>query len=145
MKNVLIPTNFSIESLELVDKTAKAIPDKLNIYLFHAYEISVGNEKAITSKNSLVSEHLRQRCRRIKANNKNITNISVKLMQGGSHTAFSNFTDSHKIDILVLPHKYVYIPPTTESVNPIKLFKKSAVEKLCSFNAANDNRLSNIN
>jgi hypothetical protein len=133
MKNVLLPTDFSIESLELIDKTAKSIADKLNIYLFHAYEIPSGSNKTIAQKNNLITEQLRQRCRRIKANNKNICNISVKLMQGASHAIFSNFTNNHKIDVLVMPHKYVYIPPTAESVSPIKLFRKSTIEKLSNF------------
>ncbi len=133
MKNVLVPTDFSIESLELINKTAKAIAEKLNIYLFHAYEIPAVNDKTIAKKNNLITEQLRQRCRRIKANNKNITNISVKIMQGGSHAIFSNFTDNHQIDLLVLPNKYIYIPPTAESVSPIKLFRKSTIEKLSDF------------
>jgi len=133
MKNVLVPTDFSIESLELINKTAKSIADKLNIYLFHAYEIPAGNDKTTNKKNNLITEQLRQRCRRIKASNKNICNISVKIMQGASHTLFNNFTNNHKIDVLVLPHKYVYIPPTAESVSPIKLFRKSTIEKLSDF------------
>jgi hypothetical protein len=133
MKNVLVPTDFSIESLELINKTAKSIADKLNIYLFHAYEIPAGNDKTTNKKNNLITEQLRQRCRRIKASNKNICNISVKIMQGASHTLFNNFTNNHKIDVLVMPHKYVYIPPTAESVSPIKLFRKSTIEKLSNF------------
>jgi hypothetical protein len=140
MKNVLVPTDFSIESLELIDKTAKSIADKLNIYLFHAYEIPAGNDKTIAQKNNLITEQLRLRCRRIKANNKNIYNISVKIMQGASHTLFGIFTNNHKIDVLVLPHKYVYLPPTAESVSPIKLFRKSTIEKLSDFRGGDLNQ-----
>lgn len=133
MINVLVPTDFSVASLALIDQTAKVLNEKLNIYLFHAFEIQQGKEALQNRQiiqNKLITETLRQRCRRIKANNKNISNISVKIMHGSNQIAFSNFTDIHKIDLLVLPHSYTFIAPSKESVNPVKLFKKSGIEKL---------------
>ena len=61
-------------------------------------------------------------------------------MQGGSHAIFCNFTDNLKIDLLVLPNKYIYIPPTAESVSPIKLFRKSTIEKLTVFSEVDFNQ-----
>lgn len=136
MKNVLVPTDFSEASLDIIDKTAKVLAEKVNIYLFHAFDRPSGKQTIHDLQpkyTNLITETLRQRCRRIKANNKNITNISVKIMHGSNQVVFSNFTDTYKIDLLVLPHKYVYIPPTLESVNPIKLFRKSTIDKLTAF------------
>lgn len=131
--NVLVPTDFSVASLALIDQAAKVLNGKMNIYLFHAFELPRGKEemqKRQTTQIKLITEALRQRCRRIKANNKNISNISVKIMQGNDQIAFSNFTEIYKIDLLVLPPNYMFIAPTPESVNPVKLFKKSGIEKL---------------
>lgn len=133
MKNVLIPTDFTPASLDLVATVAQSLNSKFNIVLFHALEmpdnlIDAMRRAGLKDHNQLISETLRIKCRKLKATYSNINNISFKIMHGSTPAAFENYADANDIDLIVYPEGYTFIPVVRESVNPERMFRKSGIE-----------------
>jgi hypothetical protein len=140
MRNVLIPTDFSVASLELADKTAQTLEgESLNIILFHAFEIPffVVDMLDIRSKlpyADLVTEPFRNACKRVKLqHSKTIHSIVIRHLYGSTAAVFRNFVDANDIDLIVCPDFYVFQAVHKGSVNPVPLFKKGGVPLLKEF------------
>ncbi len=140
MRNVLIPTDFSVASLELADKTAQSLEgESLNIILFHAFEIPffVSDVFDIRGKlpyADLVTEAFRNACKRVKLQHpKTIRSIVIRHQYGNTAAVFRNFVDANDIDLIVCPDFYVYQAVHTGSVNPVPLFQKGGVPLMKEF------------
>lgn len=136
----MIPTDFSVASLELVDKTAQTLEgESLNIILFHAFEIPffVSDVFDIRGKlpyAELVTEPFRNACKRVKLQHpKTIRSIVIRHQYGNTAAVFRNFVDANDIDLLVCPDFYVFQAVHTGSVNPVPLFQKAGVPLMKEF------------
>jgi hypothetical protein len=132
MKNVLIPTDFSPGSLDMIAAVAAGADEKVNIILFHAFDMPVSLVDAMmrTGANghySMVTENLRVKCRKIKTSNQMVGNISFKFMYGTSVALFRNFAAAYRLDMIALPENYFFVQVVRESVNPLHMFKKSGI------------------
>lgn len=133
MKNVLIPTDFSATSLDLVATVARAMPCNINIVLFHAFEMPDNLRDAMhlagTSEHSaLMTEALRLKCRKLKTAHSNISNISFRVMYGTTVHAFENYAEANDIDTIVWPEVYTFMPVLRNSVDPSRMFTRSGIE-----------------
>lgn len=132
MNTILIPTDFTVGSLEIMNTLARSTENKLNIILFHAFDmpgslVEAMSRAGINSHNKLITENLRLACKRIRANNSNITNISFRNMYGTTIAAFKNYAEANAIDTILLPPAYRFVYVTRESVDPTRMFKKSGL------------------
>ncbi len=133
MKNVLIPTDFTLNSLAHVSAAVKAIRGKCSIILFHAFDmpeslIDAMHRSGIKGHSNLITEELRLRCRKIKFENPSIADISFKIMYGTTIMAFRNYAEGNDIDFIYLPEGYTYKAVVRDSVDPTKWFKKSGIK-----------------
>jgi len=132
MKNVLIPTDFSIASLNGIEKAVTALNNQpCNIILFHAFQMPYFHNDLFARRGSLpygdlLNDNFRNACRQIKQQfPKQIKGIHIKHLYGSTAAVFRNFVDANDIDFIFLPESYVYTPIHKDSINPINLFKKS--------------------
>lgn len=135
MKHILIPTDFSLQSLELVSLTARAVADRINVVLFHAFDMPDSLLDALRRThnggyNSFITEGVRVKCKKLKAAHSNINNISFKYMYGTTMAAFRNYAEANKIDMIVLPEGYSFVPVVRDSVNLVKIMRQSGIEIL---------------
>ncbi len=133
MTNVLLPTDFTTDSIATVKGAVKAIPGKLNIFLFHAFDIPDSLVDAMQragrrGHSDLITETLRLKCKQIKAAHPNISNISFRVMYGTMTTAFKNFAEANKIDTIYIPKDHKFAAVVRESVNYDRMFKKSGIQ-----------------
>ncbi len=142
MTNVLLPTDFSTDSIATLNGAVKAIPGKLNIFLFHAFDIPDSLIDAMQragkrGHSELITEALRMKCKQVKAANPNICNISFRVMYGTTATAFKNFAEANKIDIIYIPKGHKFAAVVRESVNYDRMFKKSGIQIVNEANTKN--------
>ncbi|WP_127131248.1 universal stress protein [Pseudoflavitalea rhizosphaerae] len=143
MRNVLIPTDYSLASLELVEKTVQCLQHQnLNIILFHAFEIPfhvtdiVGNNGKLPYRD-IVTDAFRNGCKRLKEQfPKAIQSILLRHLYGNTSAVFHNFCDANEIDLIVFPDHFVFTPVHPQSVNPAPLFRKAGLPLLKSFTQA---------
>lgn len=140
MRNVLIPTDFSVASIELVDKTAQSLEgESLNIILFHAFEIpffvsDLYDLKGKLPYAELVTEPFRNACKRVKLQHpKTIRSIVIRHQYGNTAAVFRNFVDANDIDLIICPDFYVYQAVHTGSVNPVPMFQKGGIPMMKEF------------
>lgn len=131
MKRILVPIDFTLHSVDLAALAAKAIDTKVDIYLFHAFEMPDSLAEAMRmGHTSLMSEDLRLKCKKIKSQNSNVNNISFRPMYGTTDAAFRNYADANQVDMIVLPTWYKYTAANKQSVNPLRMFRKSGIPLL---------------
>ncbi|WP_153796887.1 hypothetical protein [Foetidibacter luteolus] len=143
MKNVLIPTDFTLETLQLVNKTAEALKgEKFNAVLFHAFDLPdsiidlmfIGREKIYSG---LVSDDFRNQCKKVKnLYFETINSVCVKYMYGNTVRVFKNFADANNISLIVLPEELRLQLPHKYSMNPVSILKKSGLQLLSTFERA---------
>ncbi|ODT93247.1 MAG: hypothetical protein ABS85_06475 [Sphingobacteriales bacterium SCN 48-20] len=137
MRNVLIPTDFSIESLQLVERAVAALDDQsMNIILFHAFDIPshapdmLGSSRRVPYAH-LLTDEFRNACRRIKTSNaRTVQNIHIRHFYGNTVAVFRNYIDAHDIDMIICPEPFVFRAVSDQSVNPESLFRKSGIPVL---------------
>jgi hypothetical protein len=128
MKRILVPTDFTLHSIDLAALAAKAIDSKVDIYLFHAFEMPGSLTETIRyGYGTLMSENLRIKCKKIKTQNSNISNISFRPMYGTTDAAFRNYAEANQVDLIVLPQGYKYNSVNSRSVNPVRMFRRSGI------------------
>ncbi|SHK83491.1 hypothetical protein SAMN05444266_101304 [Chitinophaga jiangningensis] len=137
MKNVLIPTDFSIRSLGYVHNVVSQYPDELvNVIFMHALRMPDSIFDLVTfTRNSrhieLITADFKDGCEIIR--NKyasSIHQLKVEFFHGDTGVAFKNFCLANNIDVIVEPSDLEYNAPSKRSYNPGKLIKKAKLPKL---------------
>ncbi|MES2702243.1 MAG: universal stress protein [Bacteroidota bacterium] len=131
MTNVLVPTDFSLRSLDLVGFAAKSIPGKLDFFLFHAFDmpdslLDAMHRVGFKGHGDLITEDIRLKCKKLKAEHPAIGNIAFRIMYGTTVSVFKDYARANGIDVLVMPATS-FVPATRESVNYESMFRKSGL------------------
>lgn len=128
MINMLVPTDFTIQSVQAAEQCVKALDKPCNIILFHVFELPFYYQDLIrvpAPYTGLVTEKLRQACQQLKEEySKQIGTVSFRFLQGDTQSLFKTFTTVNNIDVIGCPEGYLFSKVHKHSVNPMKLFKK---------------------
>jgi hypothetical protein len=139
MRNVLVPTDFSSASFDLVEKAIQTMGEQVvNITLFHAFQIPFFVSDLIRNHrqpyHDLLTDTFRNNCKQIKQQfPKQVNSIVFRHLYGNTPAVFRHFVDANDIDLIVYPEQYEFIPVHPDSVNPDRMFKKSRVPLLRQF------------
>ncbi len=115
MKNVIIPTDFSIKSLKLIHAAVNRFGNEaLNITLVHALtpDNSISGLLMLTKRldvSKLLNEDFNSACEVIR--NKYgaaIHKLKIECYYGTSRQYLVNFLEVRKIDAIILPSDYTY-------------------------------------
>ena len=133
MVNVLIPTDFSPASLDRAAIAVRVMEERHNILLFHAVDMPDSLREAlskagINSYSAWINEAIRLKCKRMKAANNLIGNISFRVMYGTTVAAFKGFAEANAIDTIIIPAGYSFSFTLRESINPLQMFHKSGIK-----------------
>lgn len=137
MKNVLIPSDFSLASIDLAARAVPALEDgKINIIFFHAFSVPTDihdlfDNRAAKLMQECVSDSFRQSCRRLSQQFPGkIRNVFIRFMQGDSRRVFEHFCDANEIDLIVYPYGHIFTPVHERSIDPVNLFRKTDIPML---------------
>lgn len=132
MKRVLIPTDFSIRSLNMVQHAVNKFPgEKIEIVLFHllAMPTSITELMVLPRKKneyySIVSDEFYEATQILK--NKyasSIESFTITFQHGSTRAWFNNFLEGRKIDAVVAPGELELAPVFKSSINMSKLIDK---------------------
>lgn len=125
-KNILIPTDFTIESLNLFKTAAQQMEGgKANIVFFHAmvlensiFELLFFSPQKCLEE--LIPKEFTDGCRIISNKySSKITDFRFELFTGSGRRSFSNFLVGNEIDQVVIPDEYQFKRPHKGSIDPI--------------------------
>ncbi|HMP92309.1 MAG TPA: universal stress protein [Phnomibacter sp.] len=137
MKHVLIPTDFSVRSLNLIRYALNHFEgERLKITLLHLLDLPTG----ITDLLFLGRDH--RHLQLLNTDYKDgiqvllnsqptaIESIHTEFLFVGSQLVFNNFIESQKIDVIIYPDQYELRMPAANSVHPARYIKRSKVPVL---------------
>ncbi|QJB35485.1 hypothetical protein HF324_30960 [Chitinophaga oryzae] len=132
MKNILIPTDFSIRSLGYVHSVVAHYPNEaVNIIFMHALHMPDSLFDLITyTRNSrhieLITADFKDGCEIIR--NKyasSVNKLKVEFFHGNTRVAFRNFCLAQNIDVILQPTDNDFVCPSKRSFNPARLIASS--------------------
>ncbi|MCK0144362.1 hypothetical protein MWU78_01710 [Arenibacter sp. F26102] len=132
MKKILIPTDFSVKSLLLLDEVTKLYQDEItNVILIYGFRVpTLETELFQFSSSKIIRKLARVEFLEAKANfvNKNycrINSISIEVFTGTNSFAFQNFRDQHQIHEAIIPEGGFLQFSGTSCFDPTKYIKKN--------------------
>ncbi|ATL47943.1 hypothetical protein COR50_12615 [Chitinophaga caeni] len=135
MKNILIPTDFSIRSLGYVHAIAEQHAEEtINIIYFHALKMpsSLMDLMSFTRDKShikLMSRDFCDACEILKNKyGKSFGKLDITYFHGDTKVAFKNFLLANNIDVIALPQDFEYHAASPESYDPSALIRRSGWE-----------------
>ncbi|NIG53397.1 hypothetical protein [Chitinophaga sp. Cy-1792] len=137
MKNVLIPTDFSIRSLGYVHNVVSQYPGEMvNVIFMHALRMPDSIFDLVTfTRNSrhieLISADFKDGCEIIRNKYASaIKQLKVEFFHGDTNIAFKNFCIANDIDVILQPMDLEYKAPGKRSYNPEKIINRSKLPKI---------------
>lgn len=124
MKNILFPTDFTTQSLHVLELYIKGEASYKNtIVLFAAFEMPDSEQEVIGADNKphlqVMNEEFRKGCKRLKEKYaEKIGNIYYKFMYGNTLKLFKNHLEFNDIDEVFFPAAYKLIQPHQRFVDP---------------------------
>jgi hypothetical protein len=133
MTTVLIPTDFTLPSLNMVKSAALRFEGhRLNIILFHALHMPTGIQDLLFLNKQVphekLTEKFRHTCAMLKRKHSPaIARISFRHMYGSTPAVFRNFAEAAGIQFIYMPQHVVLTRAYDNSVELRALFKKSTL------------------
>lgn len=132
MKHILIPTDFSAKSLELIRFTANVFADEeIKVTLLHILRMPEGiSDLLLLPRHGkhyrLVTDEFRKGYEDLqKVYRQTIKRLHVEFLYGDTNALFRNFLFAQHIDAIVYPENYQFLKPSKDSVDPKALIRKS--------------------
>lgn len=131
MKTVLVPTDFNVENLKIIDSLVLTNkPEKVSIIFMHAFKLSDSiTDMLMLSRRSrdyeMVSDQFYAEMEAYKQKYPNdILFIGIEYFYGGTVAAFKNFIDGVNADFIAYPKNYSFNAIHKSSINPASLTKR---------------------
>lgn len=131
MKKILIPTDFSENSLKLLDYVEKVYPDELcSIVLLFGYRLSHSETELLSYSNRRVIQECTDRkfhdakADYLRKLSHHINSIDIKIFTGVTPFAFQNFRDAHQIHNAIVPSKGFLDYREQPGFDPSKFIKR---------------------
>ncbi|MDO1450221.1 hypothetical protein Q0590_28330 [Rhodocytophaga aerolata] len=135
MKNILIPSDFTLQSLDCVEDVVQSFKsERITIVFVHVFIVSSSIvDLMLLSRRrkeySYISDQFWNECKRLeKEYSERINSIKVECFYGNTVAVFKNYLEGLKIDLIVYPQLYTFKQLCKESCDPAKLIAKSGRE-----------------
>ncbi|QHT67056.1 hypothetical protein GXP67_10555 [Rhodocytophaga rosea] len=134
MKNILIPSDFSIKSLNCIDDLLCTFRnEQLNILLVHTFIMpdSISEIMSLTSRRkkcNFISPEFWNRCTQLEYENAQINSIRFECVYGSTVAVFKQFLEGQHIDLVAYPQQYQFRKLSEWSFDPARLISKSGIE-----------------
>lgn len=130
MKTILIPTDFTVHSLDIIVATVEKYKnERLNIVLMHGLTMpdSIMDLMLLSRNNDrykLITREFENACLIIKNKYASVLEqITIKFMHGNSRAMFRSFLDANKVDMIVYPQDYLLCKACESSIDIARLLK----------------------
>lgn len=130
MKTVLVPTDFNVESLKIIDALVLTNkPENVGVIFMHAFKLSDSiTDMLMLSRRSKdfrnISDEFYTGMDAFKKKYPgDLKFIGIEYFYGSTVAAFRNFIDGVKADVVAYPKDYNFNPIHKSSINPASLTK----------------------
>lgn len=132
MTNILVPTDFSFQSLEIVDQIVRIQQKPVKIFLLHMVHLPTDISELLFLKKTNLQRHVpnefSQAMHALKDKYpEQLSGIELKLHYGTHSAVFNGITDNLRIDEIYLLNDYSYTLPLPDSANMIRMINRSDI------------------
>jgi len=136
MKTVLIPTDFNLESLNILEALIQQKTEQMNIIFIHAFKLSDSiTDMLMLSRRSRdyenISDEFFSKINQFKDKySSQINAIGIEYFYGSTVAAFKNFLEAFDVDYIAYLKNYNFTPINKYSIDPKFLTERSGCEVL---------------
>lgn len=137
MKTILVPTDFNVESIKILDSLVLTNkPEEIAVVFMHAFKLSDSiTDMLMLSRRSRdyenVSDEFYTQIELYKQKYPNhIKFIGIDYFYGSSVAAFKNFIEAKEADLIAYPKDHNYRPINKYSIDPAILTKRCGCDVL---------------
>lgn len=137
MENILIPTDFTLNSLRPIALLAEAFPGKqFSVTLFHPFRMPSDIRSLLFLQKTIpvsqmFRDELRAECRRLKQQyGATIASVNFKPLYGTTKAAMRLFIEGNSIDVLLYDDHYAYEKPHAYSEPIADCLKMTKIQML---------------
>jgi len=134
-KTVLIPTDFSIESLNLVKYAAQqAVNESVNVLLVHGLRLSDSiMDLLFFSRNKTIlklqNADFDEACKVLRNKyDSQINSFRIEIFSGFTQSAFQKFLEAHRVNEILIPKSYTFKRTADKSFDLLPFIKSSQYE-----------------
>lgn len=130
MQTILIPTDFSLSSLDCIPELCKQHKDdELTLVFVHLFKLSDSiSDLLMLSRRSkeyeYVSDAFYQQCETLKNSFTNLNTIRIEFFYGSTLSMFKNFLEAHEVNGILHPEHCSCVNLNKSSINPAVLINK---------------------
>lgn len=135
MKTVLVPTDFKLESINIIDALVQSQRnEKLNIIFVHAFKLSDSiTDMLMLSRRSRDYEHISdefyQQLNQVKSKYADqIGTIALEYFYGSTVAAFKNFIEAFDVNCIAYLEGYNFTPINKYSIDPKYLTERAGCQ-----------------
>lgn len=132
MKHVMIPTDFSVRSLNLVRYAVNHFEaEQVRVTLLHFMELPTSITDLLmlpreASHLSLITPEFREGVSLLRNSyGSQVESIRIDFLQGASKRMLKNYLSSHGIDAILFPENYALKMPSKRSIDPANMIRRS--------------------
>ncbi|GHB70767.1 hypothetical protein [Persicitalea jodogahamensis] len=135
MKTILIPTDFTIESLNTLKEAIKLQSEKVNVVLvyFAGTPDSITEMLFFSKENylsSFQSERFQEACQiLLNTYASKVNSFRIELFSGFWQRVFTSFLEINEVDEVFIPKNYSMKLKNPRSFDPLPYFRKCALPK----------------
>lgn len=137
MKTILVPTDFNVESIKIIDSLVVTNkPEEIAVVFIHAFKLSDSiTDMLMLSRRSRdyenVSDEFYTQIELYKQKYPNhIKFIGIDYFYGSSVAAFKNFIEAKEADLIAYPKDHNFTPINKYSIDPSILTKRCGCDVL---------------
>ncbi|MBE7174869.1 MAG: hypothetical protein INR69_00605 [Mucilaginibacter polytrichastri] len=132
MKNVLIPTDLTSQTLKHMDAVPQIFPkEKLNILLIHFIKMSDSITEMLllshrTREQRMITQGLRDHCEDIRRQHgSHIQSVNIDFFYGSTAAMFQDFIEANAVSAILFNSAYTYKKACKNSADPVRLIMRS--------------------
>ncbi|WP_421940742.1 hypothetical protein [Pedobacter sp.] len=136
MKTVLVPTDFNLESVQIIEALIHDQPQEtFKIVFIHAFKISDSmNDMLMLTRRSrdyeIISDEFYQSLNNYKNIYQNRLNVGIEYFYGSTVATFKNFIENLEVDCIAYPKDYNFKPINKLSIDPKYLTERAGCKVL---------------
>lgn len=134
MKRILIPTDFTIASLNIIHTLVNKVNGPVEIVLFHPVYIPNSISDLLFTRRTTqgyITQEYTEACEILKNKySSQINSMNTVFFYGSSAAAFNNFAEGNKIDMIAINEQHQYKETYKNSLSPMPFIRKAKYEVL---------------
>lgn len=134
MKRILIPTDFTIASLNIIHSLVEKVSDPFEIVLFHPVYIPNSISDLLFTRRitqGYITNEYSEACEILKNKySSQIHSMNTVFFYGSSAAAFNNFLEGNKVDLIAINEQHEYRETYKNSLSPMAFIRKAKYEVL---------------